>query len=393
MGYIQILGCYSASMTLNKYQSSQVLFHKNQTYLIDCGEATQALINKHQIKLSSINNIFISHLHGDHYFGLPGLITTMNRKGRTKPLNLFGVKVDSKNGMMPLYIKGSNFLRPINFIEDKGSAQIKTCIILSAINTRGTTNLKAKKSRNHTELFLKYLNYPIEIKKNKNFGQIKIEGLNQFNSFEYTVPGDISSASFFIVLTLLSKKSVLLIKNININPSRTGVLKILNLMNAKIKILNKKNYKGEDVGDISIKSRNSFNSINCDPNLNSAAIDEFLLIFLIAAKARGISKFKNLGELNKKESRRLDISVKFLKMLGVKVLRKKDDIKIYGNPNLKLSKDYYMKNFLKDHRVFMMSVITALTLGGKWKINDKESIKTSFPEFLKITKELGAKIQ
>ena len=309
-----------------------------------------------------------------------------------KPLNLFGVKVDSKNGMMPLYIKGSNFLRPINFIEDKGSAQIKTCIILSAINTRGTTNLKAKKSRNHTELFLKYLNYPIEIKKNKNFDQIKIEGLNQFNSFEYTVPGDISSASFFIVLTLLSKKSVLLIKNININPSRTGILKILNLMNAKIKILNKKNYKGEDVGDISIKSRNSFNSINCDPNLNSAAIDEFLLIFLIAAKAKGISKFKNLGELNKKESRRLDISVKFLKMLGVKVLRKKDDIKIYGNPNLKLSKDYSMKNFLKDHRVFMMSVITALTLGGKWKINDKESIKTSFPEFLKIAKELGATI-
>ena len=90
MGYIQILGCYSASMTLNKHQSSQVLFHNNQTYLIDCGEATQALLNKHQIKLSSINNIFISHLHGDHYFGLPGLITTMNRKGRTKPLNLFG---------------------------------------------------------------------------------------------------------------------------------------------------------------------------------------------------------------------------------------------------------------------------------------------------------------
>ena len=73
MGYIQILGCYSASMTLNKYQSSQVLFHKNQTYLIDCGEATQALLNKHQIKLSSINNIFISHLHGDQTHGINDL--------------------------------------------------------------------------------------------------------------------------------------------------------------------------------------------------------------------------------------------------------------------------------------------------------------------------------
>ena len=90
MGYIQVLGCFSASMTVDKHQSSQILYHNNQSYLIDCGESTQALINKYKIKLSSINAIFISHLHGDHYFGLPGLITTMNRKGRTKPLAIYG---------------------------------------------------------------------------------------------------------------------------------------------------------------------------------------------------------------------------------------------------------------------------------------------------------------
>ena len=90
MGYIQVLGCFSASMTIDKHQSSQLLYHNNQSYLIDCGESTQALIIKYKIKLSSINNIFISHLHGDHYFGLPGLITTMNRKGRTKPLAVYG---------------------------------------------------------------------------------------------------------------------------------------------------------------------------------------------------------------------------------------------------------------------------------------------------------------
>ena len=309
-----------------------------------------------------------------------------------KPLNLFGVNIKSRNEMLPLEFKGSNLLRPINYTENKGSAQIKTCIILSAINTPGITKINAKKSRNHTELLLKYLKYPIKIVKNKNYDLIEVKGLKQFKSFDYKVPGDISSASFFIILTLLSKKSTLLIKNININQSRTGILKILNKMNANIKILNKRNYRGEHIGDIKIKSTKNFKSINCPKKLNSSAIDEFLLIFLIASKCKGVSTFKNLNELNKKESPRLDMAIKFLKMIGIKVTRKNYDIKIFGNPSLELKNNYQMKNFLKDHRVFMMTVIAALTLGGKWKINDKDSIKTSFPKFLEISKKLGAKI-
>ena len=113
---------------------------------------------------------------------------------------------------------------------------------------------------------------------------------------------------------------------------------------------------------------------------------------MAAAKAKGVSTFRNLDELNKKESPRLDIGIKFLKMIGVKVIRIKNDIKIYGNPNLKLSGHYVMKNFRKDHRVFMMSCIAALTLGGKWKIYDKDSINSSFPKFIRILKKLGAKI-
>ena len=294
--------------------------------------------------------------------------------------------------MLPLEFKGSNLLRPINYTENKGSAQIKTCIILSAINTPGITKINAKKSRNHTEILLKYLKYPIKIKKNKKYDLIEVKGLRQFKSFDYKVPGDISSASFFIVLTLLSKNSTLLIKDININQSRIGILKILNKMNANIKILNKRDYKGELIGDIKIKSTKNFKSINCPEKLNSSAIDEFLLIFLIASKSKGISTFKNLNELNKKESPRLDMAIKFLKMIGIKVIRKNCDIKIFGNPSLELKNNYQMKNFLKDHRVFMMTVIAALTLGGKWKINDKDSIKTSFPKFLEISIKLGAKI-
>ena len=310
-----------------------------------------------------------------------------------KPLKLFGVNFGSNNIKLPIKLTGSNLLRPIKYFEDKGSAQVKTCIILSAINTPGITKIKAKKSRNHTELLLKYLNYPIKIEKTKKYDLIYISGLNQFGSFEYEVPGDISSAAFFIVLALLSKNSDLKINNININPFRIGIITILKRMNAKIKITNKRNYKGENIGDIRIKSTKNFKSINCPEKLNSSAIDEFLLIFLVAAtKTKGISTFKELGELNKKESPRLNIAIKFLRMIGIKVVRNKDNIKIYGKPKLELKKNYHIKNFLKDHRVFMMSCIAALTLGGKWKIEDKDSIKTSFPKFINILKNLGANI-
>ncbi len=309
------------------------------------------------------------------------------------PLKLFGVNIDSNDGTLPICFKGTNMLRPISYIEDKGSAQVKTCIILSAINSPGITKIKAKKSRNHTELLLKHLDYPIKIKKINNYDTIYVQGKKDIRGFEYKVPGDISSASFFIVLTLLSKNSELLIKNVNVNPSRIGIIKILNKMNAKIKILNKKLYKGEHVGDLKINSCKKFNSINCPEKLNSSAIDEFLLIFLIAAKSKGVSTFKNLSELNKKESPRLDLAVNFLKMIGVKTVKMKNNLKIFGDPNLNLKKKYHVKNFLKDHRIFMMSVIAALTFGGNWKIDDKDSIKTSFPNFLNLIKKLGARIK
>ena len=308
------------------------------------------------------------------------------------PLKNFGINIKSKNGCLPVEVFGGEFLRPIYYEENRGSAQCKSAVLFAALNTAGITKIKAKKSRNHTELLLKSLKMPIKIKSTKKFDFIELKGLREFKGFDYNIPGDISSSAFYIVLTLLTKKSRITIKNININESRTGVIKILNMMNAKILYLNKKIYKGEKIADIFVESDNKLNSINCPEYLNSSAIDEFLVIFLVAAKAQGVSQFKNLDELNKKESPRLEIAIRFLRMIGVTVKRKGNNIKIYGNPNLNLKGKYVVKNFLKDHRVFMMSCIAALVFGGHWKINDKESIKTSFPNFIKILKKLGAKI-
>ena len=311
----------------------------------------------------------------------------------TLPLKLFGANIKSKKNSLPIIIEGTDFLRPINYVEKKGSAQCKSSVMLAALNTPGTTKIKAKKSRNHTELLFKYLKLPIKIKTTKNFDLIKVEGLQQFNAFNYVIPGDISSSAFFIVLTILTKNSNIRLKNININKSRTGVITILKKMNCNITLKNKKIYKGEKTADIVVKSSDKIIGVNCPASLNSSAIDEFLIIFLIAAKAKGVSIFKNLGELNKKESPRLNFAVSFLRKIGINVERKKDNIKVYGNPNLEINKNLHIKNYLKDHRVFMMSCIAALSFGGKWKIDDKDSINTSFPTFIKILKNLGAKIK
>ena len=309
-----------------------------------------------------------------------------------KPLRLFGVNIQSKKNSLPIKILGTDYLRPICYNERIGSAQVKSCIIFCALNTPGTTQIKAKKSRNHTEQLLKSLNYPIKVSKINNIDKISIRGLSQFKSFKHIIPGDISSAAFFIVLTILSNNSEMIIKNVNINESRIGIIKILRRMGATIKLNNKRIYKGENIANIFIKSSRKLKGINCPSYLNSSAIDEFLIIFLVAAKAKGISTFKNLGELNKKESPRLDIAQKFLKIIGIRVERKKDNIKIFGNPKLEITKNIHIEKYLKDHRVFMMACIAALSFGGNWKIDDKDSINTSFPFFLDTLKSLGAKI-
>ena len=286
-------------------------------------------------------------------------------------------------------MNGSSNLKPINYFENRGSAQCKSAIIFGGMRTNGTTVIKAKKSRNHTELLCKYLNLPVKINNNKNYDLIKVKRVNKINPLNYNIPSDISSSAFFIVLTVLSSNSELTIKNVNINPSRTGIIEILKRMGVKITFKNKKIYRGEKIADIQIKSPKSLKAINCPTKFNSGAIDEFLIIFLVAAKAKGISYFKKISELNQKESPRLKWGSRILNKMGIKNIVSSDSIKIFGNPKINIKKKIIIKNYLKDHRVFMTSVIAALSFGGQWKIHDKDSINTSFPNFLNIIKNLS----
>jgi len=307
----------------------------------------------------------------------------------TDPLSNFGVTFnlkDKKN--LPLIINGSSNLKSFNYLEKRGSAQCKSAVILGGMKSDGTTLIKAKKSRNHTELLCKYLNLPISVKSKKNYDLIKVNKVKKIKAFNYKIPSDISSSAFFIVLATLSKNSKIVIKNVNINPSRIGIITILKKMGAKIIFKNKKIYKGEQNADIEVTSPEILKSINCPTRLNSGAIDEFLVIFLIAAKAKGVSYFKDLAELDQKESPRLQWGAKILSKMGIKVIVTKNSIKIFGNPNLNINKKIIIKDYLKDHRVFMTSIIAGLAFGGTWEIHDKDSIRTSFPNFLNIINDL-----
>ena len=316
-------------------------------------------------------------------------LSTRDFKRISDPLSKFGgvFKLQNKKNL-PLTIYESKNLRPISYLENRGSAQCKSAVIFAGMRTSGTTLIKAKKSRNHTELMCKYLKLPMTVENKKNYDLIKVKKVKEIKPFDYKIPSDISSSAFFIILTALSKNSKLLIKDVNINPTRIGVISILKKMGVNIIFQNQKTYKGEKLADIKIEGGKKLKAINCPTNLNSGAIDEFLVIFLVAAKAKGISYFKDLAELNQKESPRLKWGSKILNMMGVKNIVTNSSIKIYGNPNLEIRKKIIIKNYLKDHRVFMTSVIASLSFGGEWHIYDKDSIKTSFPNFLKIINEL-----
>ena len=295
---------------------------------------------------------------------------------------------------LPLTIESTSMPLAQHHNEIVGSAQIKTAILLASLNIPGITTIEQKKiSRDHTENILSIVKAGIKIKKLKKGNLVSLRGQKNLSNFDLKIPGDLSSAAPFIALTLLTPGAKLLIENINCNPTRLGFVNIIKKMNAKIKLINVKIINSEKTGDIVIKSSN-LKSIICSSSIVPFAIDEFILCFLLAAKAKGVSIFKGLGELNKKESPRLNVINKILNQIGIKTrLNKKiGSIKIYGNPNIDLNKFYKIETYY-DHRICMAAFVMALSFGGKIKIKDCDSIATSFPKFLTTIKKIGGKYE
>jgi 3-phosphoshikimate 1-carboxyvinyltransferase len=267
------------------------------------------------------------------------------------------------------------------------SAQLKSAWCLAALNTKGISTLEERfETRDHTEIMLKYLNANIKVKKSKNKKIISIFGKTPIDAKDISVPGDISSAAFMIILALISKNSKVTIKNVLLNPTRTGILDVLKKMKAKIKIKNKKTVCGEIVGDIEAKSSN-LKATTVPEKMAPRLIDEYPILFIAACFAKGTSNFKGIEELRVKESDRIKSMEDGLKPLGVKVSSTKSSVKITGTNSFKLNKKIKI-DAKGDHRIAMSFYVLSQVLNKSFKIKDFDYVKTSFPSFAKTINTL-----
>ena len=311
-----------------------------------------------------------------------------------KYINKIGAEiVEAKNKFnLPLVIQGTNYPLAQQHILDVPSAQVKTAILLSALGTLGTTEIVENfNTRDHTEILLKYLGAPIGIKKIGNKKIISLKGHHEMQSFDINVPPDPSNACFFIVQTLCMQKSKIKLKNVCINYFRTGFIDILNKMGAKIKIFNKRKIKGEYVADILVKSK-KLKNISVPKSIIPRTIDELPVLFIICALSKGKAKFNGIAELRIKESDRIAAMEKGLNAIGIKTKSTRDTLTIYGNPKIKFQKKISVSTNL-DHRIAMSFFILGQALGNYMTIKGFESVNSSFPNFLKLQKKLGAKYE
>jgi 3-phosphoshikimate 1-carboxyvinyltransferase len=303
-------------------------------------------------------------------------------------LREFGAtSIPKEKNYLPFTFLGSVMGLPNHYKLQVPSAQLKSAFLLAALNTSGISTIEESfETRDHTEIMLKYLGAKISIKKKKNNKIIKIFGKMPLDAKDLKVPGDISSAAFMIVLGLISKNSVITIKNTLLNPTRTGILDVLKNMNAKIKIKNKKIICGEVVGDIEVKS-SILKATSVPKTMSPRLIDEYPILFIAASFAKGISYFEGIEELRIKESDRIQSMEDGFKSLGIKLNTTKNSLQIKGEQSFNLN--HKIKIDAKgDHRIAMSFYILSQVLNTKFQIKDFNYVNTSFPTFTKTINRL-----
>lgn len=255
----------------------------------------------------------------------------------TKHLSKIGANIKLKKELYPpIKIKGVGNAVPLSFDIHIPSAQIKSAIILSALNTNGTVKIKESKStRDHTENMLKSMGYNIKVRQNTIHRFIELRNNRELKTINYRVPGDPSSAAFFITAACLKPGSKLIVKNILFNNTRIGFIKTLKSMGGDIRVFNKRKIHNELVVDLKIEQKNNLIATNLLPNEVPSQIDEIPILSVAASFSNGLSVFKGLKELTVKESNRLLLIHENLEKIGVKSKIKKFDLYIYGNRNLK----------------------------------------------------------
>jgi len=294
-----------------------------------------------------------------------------------EPLRFMGAKIYGRENNLkaPLVIFGNPLLEGKKIELKNSSAQVKSCILLAALNAKGPTEIVLPQtSRDHTERMLEYLGADISY----NGKYVKLIPGNKLNGKRIYIPGDISSAAYFIVATLILKKSHTIIRDVGINDTRSYILETLRKMGGKITIKNKRIINNEPVADIETFS-SELKSIKLEEENIPIIIDEIPVLCVAAAFAEGTTIIRGAQELRYKESDRIKAIVTQFKKLGVDIREEKDGMVINGDRNFKAGEgtvDSY-----GDHRIAMSLSILALGSSGKVSILDSDCINTSFPGF------------
>ena len=301
----------------------------------------------------------------------------------SKPLSIMGANISLHNEKTaPINIYPAQNILPIEYNMPIDSAQIKSAIMLASLYAKDKSKIFEKeKSRDHTENILSYLGTDIVVDNN----EITLSPPNKIIAKDIFVPGDISSAMFFIVGCLISKGSKITIKNVGLNPSRIGGIEILKMMGADIQISYSNTTGPEIYGDIFVTS-SSLKGIEIPKKYVASAIDEFPVLFIAAAAASGRTVLKNAEELKFKESNRLEAMSAGLKKCKIKNSVLRDGIEIFGGKLFGANVDSY-----DDHRIAMAFSIAGIISKGNMKILNTKNVSTSFPDFYEIMKSLGIK--
>ena len=325
---------------------------------------------------------FETILEGDHSLSSRPMARIM------EPLKLMGAEFENTSGTLPLKIIGKNLNKSTIEI-DIPSAQIKSGLILAALNTEGVSQIIEKNiTRDHTENMLQAFGADINLEKNNNQTSIFIKGKRELKSNNINVPSDLSSGAFFIIAALINRGSKINLNNININPSRDGILKALKKMGAKISIKNKRTVSGEVVADLEVEYSDL---VGCelDAEMAKFMIDEYPILSIAAAFAKGTSIFKGLKELKVKESDRLELIRLNLVNCGCDCEVINDDLIIRPSENYFPINNKIRTDF--DHRIAMSFAVMGSKIGNLI-IEDVESINTSFPNFIEKFNNAGGNI-
>ena len=301
----------------------------------------------------------------------------------TEHLSKIGATIKLKGeSFPPIKLKGTGNAVPLTFEILIPSAQIKSAIMLSALNTNGTVKIKEfKTTRDHTENMLKSMGYNIKVKENSLHRFIEMKNNQDLKTINYNVPGDPSSAAFFISAACLKPGSKLIVKNILFNKTRVGFIKTLKKMGGNIKVIRKRKIHNELIADLRIEQKKNLNSTTLESVDVPLQVDEIPILSIAASFANGLSIFRGLKELTVKESNRLLLIHKNLKEIGVKSKIKNFDLYIYGNHDLKKGAGVIKHD--DDHRILMSFFIANMICKKNNIIKDKSCVKTSYPTFFK----------